>query len=288
MTAPRANIFPDGRLHLQHGPIDLIITLTGTDEDVRTARRAAALRFRSILDELMDEIDALKTPVRYHPKADGLIANRMIEAVSWCGTSITPMAAVAGAVADEVLDAITASAPLRRAIVNNGGDIAVHLEPGTEASVALCDLNGAAIGTVRIRAEDGIGGIATSGRGGRSLATGIADSVTVLAASGAEADAAATALLGYVDLPGHPAVQRAPASTLQPDSDLADRLVVTAVGGLTEAEKRKALQPGLDAAEVLAEIDIIREAAFILQGNTAHAGQSTRLAGTLTPPPSGD
>lgn len=284
MNEPRANIYPDGRLHLQHGPIDLLITLTGTESDVRTARRAAALRFRSILDELMEEIDALRTPVRQHPMADGLVANRMIEAVSWCGALMTPMAAVAGAVADEILDAITAAAPLRRAIVNNGGDIALHLEPGTEAKVALCDLTGAALGTVRLGAGDRIGGIATSGRGGRSLTTGIADSVTVIAATAAEADAAATSLAGHVDLPGHPAVTRAPASTLQPDSDLADRLVVTAVGALSATERDSALAPALDAAEVLAEIEIIREAVFFLQGTSAHVGNGRRLSGTLIPP----
>ena len=40
---------------------------------------------------------------------------------------ITPMAAVAGAVADEILQAMRRAAPLARAYVNNGGDIALHL-----------------------------------------------------------------------------------------------------------------------------------------------------------------
>lgn len=284
MSEPRANIFPDGRLHLQHGPIDLIISLSGTEDDVRVARRAAAARFRSILDELVEEIDILKTPIQRHPAADGLVANRMIEAVSWCHASITPMAAVAGAVADEVLDTVTAAAPLARAIVNNGGDIALHLSPGTSAKVALCDLSGARLGTVRINAEDGVGGIATSGRGGRSLTTGIADSVTVLAASGAEADAAATALSGYVSLGDHPQVRRMPAYTVDPDTDLGDRLVVTAVGELSTAEKRQALRLGVEAADVLVEIDVIREAAFVLKGEIAHSGKGRRLAGSLSPP----
>ena len=40
---------------------------------------------------------------------------------------ITPMAAVAGAVAEEVLGAMMRAAELERAYVNNGGDIALHL-----------------------------------------------------------------------------------------------------------------------------------------------------------------
>ena len=60
-------------------------------------------------------------------------------------------------------------------------------------------------------------GIATSGWRGRSFSLGIADAVTVLAATAAEADAAATVIANAVDLPGHPAIDtRAGAASSRP------------------------------------------------------------------------
>jgi uncharacterized protein len=75
-------------------------------------------------------------------------------------------------------------------------------------------------GAIEITRDMPVRGIATSGRHGRSLSLGIADSVTVLAATAAAADAAATLIANAVDLPGHAAVRRAPACSLDPDSDL--------------------------------------------------------------------
>ena len=43
-------------------------------------------------------------------------------------TFVTPMAAVAGAVADYMLSILCENNKLRKAYVNNGGDIAVYLE----------------------------------------------------------------------------------------------------------------------------------------------------------------
>ena len=87
-----------------------------------------------------------------------------------------------------------------------------------------------------VHADDPVRGIATSGRHGRSFSLGIADAVTVLAKTAAQADAAATVIANAVDLPGHPAILRRPACELQPDSDLGDRLVTRDVGALSEQE----------------------------------------------------
>ncbi|MEE4345380.1 MAG: UPF0280 family protein, partial [Paracoccaceae bacterium] len=190
---PQAALLPDGRLHLHHGPIDLVIMAEeGSEEARRRAYRAARDRFATVLDELVPELPLLRAPLGALPQ--GQIAQRMHRA---CGTVaqgdfITPMAAVAGSVADEVLAAMLAAVPLTRAYVNNGGDIALHLAPGAEYSAAIAGLDGQLAGRITLRAGDGIGGIATSGQGGRSLSLGIASSVTVLARNAATADAAAT------------------------------------------------------------------------------------------------
>jgi ApbE superfamily uncharacterized protein (UPF0280 family) len=187
---------------------------------------------------------------------------------------ITPMAAVAGAVAEEILAGMRASAQLLRAYVNNGGDIALHLAPGEKFVVGIVERpdRPSLFGTATVQACDPIRGIATSGWGGRSFSLGIADAVTVLADRAAAADAAATIIANAVDLPGHPAIIRVPACQLAPDSDLADRPVTQAVGELSAAEVNQALRGGVEIAERLQQIGLIRSAALKLQGETRVVG----------------
>lgn len=274
MNEPKAALLPDGRLHLSHGPIDVIVSADGREEAVEAAFRAAAGRFASVLDEIVEELCALRRPADLESEMEGLVASRMVAAVRPHAENafITPMAAVAGAVADEILDTMTAAAPLTRAFVNNGGDIAVHLSGGQVAHAKIAAHDNTPLGTVRLRSGDGIHGIATSGRCGRSLSLGIADSVTVLAASAAEADAAATLLANAVDLPDHPAVERAPAETLDPDSDLGSRLVTTGCGVLSEDDKTLAIGRGARLARAMLGAGQIRGAAFYLQGQARSLG----------------
>jgi ApbE superfamily uncharacterized protein (UPF0280 family) len=185
---------------------------------------------------------------------------------------ITPMAAVAGAVAEAVLAAMLEEAPLRRAAVNNGGDIALHLAHGETTRigmVAMPELGSIGLfGSLVIGQADGVRGLATSGRHGRSFSLGIADAVTVLAPTAAAADAAATVIANAVDLPGHPGIRRCPAQALQPDSDLGDTPVTRDVSALTEAEIDAALTRGWRRAEELRADGLIIGAALHLQGET--------------------
>ncbi len=198
-------------------------------------------------------------------------------------TFITPMAAVAGAVADGVLGAMRAAATLERAFVNNGGDIALHCAPGRVLVAGLVDRpdRPGLFGRAEIRHGDGIGGIATSGWRGRSFSRGIADSVTVLAPTAAEADAAATVVANAVDLPGHAAVRRVPAEAVQPDSDLGARLVTRDVGPLAASEIAAALASGAARAENLVARGLILGAALQLQCMVRTVGRP----GLLAPPP---
>ena len=145
----QAAMLPDGkRLHLQHGPIDLIIEANGRADQVAKAYEAARLRFTTVLDRLADELPTLRTLV---PEAglavQGPVARRMEAVVRpFWQLKVSPMAAVAGSVADEMLEAMCAGADLSRAYVNNGGDIALHLADGESFSIAsdkragCCDL----------------------------------------------------------------------------------------------------------------------------------------------------
>jgi ApbE superfamily uncharacterized protein (UPF0280 family) len=279
---PQIALLPDGkRLHLQDGPIDLIVEAKGSEADVRAAYEAAARRFTSLLDELCEELAELRkaaSPVRCLLK--GIVARRMHAAVAPFATErfITPMAAVAGAVAEEILGAMLGAARLDRAYVNNGGDIALHLGNGERFAVGLMDRpdRQGLMRTMVVDAGDPVRGVATSGRHGRSFSLGIADAVTVLARTASQADAAATIIANAVDLPGHPAVVRCPANELQPDSDLGARLVTRDVGELSSHEIEDALHAGVDCARQLLAVGLIEGAALRLLGETAVVG-ATRI-----------
>ena len=258
------------RLHLQHGPIDLIVEAWGEPADVADAYRRAWERFQPLLDELVAELPALRRPL--DPALGGFsgrVARRMAAAVEpFVEGSLTPMAAVAGAVADEICAEMAAGGTLRRAYVNDGGDIALYLSPGASLEVGVVPVPNrpALLGKVTVRSEDPIRGVATSGRHGRSFSLGIADAVTVLAADAALADAAATLIANAVDLPGHPAITRVPASELEPDSDLGARPVTTEVGALTRGEVDRALERGVEVAERMRDGGRIAAAVLCLEG----------------------
>lgn len=275
--APQASLLPNSRLHLHHGPIDLMIMVEERSEEARQiAYRAARDRFASVLEELVAELPLLRQPLGATPQ--GIIARRMHNACTATaqGGFITPMAAVAGSVADEVLAAMRAATPLTRAYVNNGGDIALHLAPGQTFTAAIAGLDGQIHGQITLHADDGIGGIATSGQGGRSLSLGIATSVTVLAACAAQADAAATLIANAVDLPHHPAITRRSAQEVFPDSDLGARLVVSHVGPLSPPDIALALSRGATCARALQATGAIAAAALVLQGQGVTIGHFPR------------
>jgi uncharacterized protein len=275
---PQIALLPDGkRLHLQDGPIDLIIEAKGSDAEVRAAYDAAARRFTGLLDELCVELVQLREaadPARCALK--GVVARRMHTAVAPFASDhfITPMAAVAGSVAQEILGAMLHVARLDRAYVNNGGDIALHLADGEQFTVGLMDRpdRHGVLRTMTVDADDPARGIATSGRHGRSFSLGIADAVTVLARTASQADAAATIIANAVDLPGHPAVIRCPANELQPDSDLGSRLVTREVGTLCDDEIEAALGAGASRAQQLFAAGLIEGAALRLLGETVVVG----------------
>jgi len=278
---PQIALLRDGRrLHLQDGPIDLIVEAKGGECDVRAAYDAAAERFTGLLDELCEELVELRKPADPAQCAlNGAVARRMHAAVAPFAADcfITPMAAVAGSVAEEILGAMLAAARLDRAYVNNGGDIALHLARDEEFTVGLMDRpdRQGLMRTMSISADDPIRGIATSGRHGRSFSLGIADAVTVLAMTASRADAAATIIANAVDLPGHPAIVRQPANELQPDSDLGARLVTREVGALSESEIEQALEVGADCARRLLAAGLIEGAALRLKGEMLLVGAGT-------------
>lgn len=295
MQAQRA-VLPGGRWHFQHGPIDCVITAEGEAEAVAAAHATAWTRFQPLLAELVAELPVLRQPVA----ADGAnplrgaVARRMWAACAplrACADGfLTPMAAVAGSVAQELIAAYQ-QPDIRRAWVNNGGDIALHLAPGQSARVGLFAdlarfdahaLARTAAGQLRTDAGFSVAhcspvrGVATSGWRGRSFSLGIADSVTVLAAAAAMADAAATVIANAVNIDA-PGIIRAPASSLRDDSDLGERLVTVEVPPLPPALVQQALDGGLAMAQRLQDQGQIHAALLVCQGSLARLAPAGHL-----------
>lgn len=271
MNGPQTHWLEDGRrLHLNHGPIDLIVQAFGDEREVAAAYAQAQARFSTVLVELVDELPQLRQPASAQCRNfSGSTARRMEAATSrFSDRYITPMAAVAGSVADEVLAAMVAGRTLSKAYVNDGGDIALFLSRGQEMLAAIAGTGHGFADRVTIRADDPVRGIATSGWRGRSFSLGIADTVTVLASDGATADVAATLIANAVDLPAHLAIQRAPANHLSPDTDLGGLMVTTGVGALTASEVNDALGRGRAVAEEFVERGLIVSAALFLCGES--------------------
>src|SRR5215475_5561745 len=282
-TRMQVQLLPDRRrLHLHDGPIDLIVEAFGAPREIEVGYQAAAHRFATVLDELCSELSLLRSS--YHadgPQPTGLVAQRMASAVAPYAsqTFITPMAAVAGAVAEEILGAMTSAADLSRAYVNDGGDIAIHLEPGQQFVIGMVERpdRPSLFGSAKLTADQLVRGIATSGWRGRSFSLGIADAVTVLADRAAMADAAATIIANAVDLPGHTNISRKRARELAPDNDLGDLLVTQEVGPLTLHEVSRALAAGVSTATTLLSESLIRASALHLRGETRMVGSPLRL-----------
>lgn len=274
----------DRRLHLQHGPIDLVIEATARPgHDVMRFYEAAITRFVRILGEIVSDLPILRS--RYAPGTPlprGHVARRMCRAVETHSGEvfITPMAAVAGAVSDEILETMRYYPGMAKAYVNNGGDIAIHLDEDQTFDVGIQEGLAGEIGKVVLTGGHGVGGVATSGRGGRSYSLGIADSVTVFAKTAASADAAATVVANAVDLSGHAGISRKPASELDEDSDLGDRLVVVGCAALSEDEIMEALGRGRHVANRLQAEGHIVAAALHLQGKSISVGKGTLPLGS--------
>ena len=268
------------RQHWQHGPIDLVIEAWGDVIAVDRAYAAAWARFEQLLPELVNELVLLRAPVGDALNVDGAVAQRMLAACQpHAARFITPMAAVAGAVADEVCAPFATEAGVRKAYVNNGGDIALHLRDGESLNVGVINhpQHPHRIGDVTVTSAMPVRGIATSGWRGRSFSLGIADSVTVLAVSAAAADAAATMIANAVNVEHH-GIVRAPANTLKDDTDLGARLVTVAVPPLPRALVLRALDGGAAEANACVARGLIDSALLVLQGECRQTGRASGSA----------
>jgi len=262
-------------LRVEWGPVSLVLAARWPGGRPAGALEAAGRRALEVLEELAAYRPLLAVDLRRIRNVVELPAavRALLEAPRpFAAEAVTPLIAVAGLVADAVADAL-AEQGATWAVVSNGGDVALRLAPGESASVGLVPRVDAPepVARVRVAAGDGIGGVATSGFGGRSLTLGIADAATVMAVRAAVADVAATLAANAVDVDS-PAVERVSAETLDPETDLRGRQVTVAVGYLTRGEVDRALDRGAAWARARVAEGLIRGAVLTLRGRWRFVG----------------
>lgn len=271
-----------GQVFFDYGPVSMVVSAIRDGAGDTELCRSAFGVIDGCLKELRPVLEILRRyPGKVNPGELRGLPEVMARAVIATGDAwLTPMAAVAGSISDAVADYLY-SQGAEKVTANNGGDIAVRLAPGQSLNLGVvCDLSrGTVDRAVRLTHESTVGGVATSGLGGRSLTTGIASGVTVFAGRCAQADALATLLAdrSYID---SPAVHTVLAAELDPDSDIADQRVVVAVDSLTGEERERALGQVLAEAERQYAGGSLMACIATVQGKTVLFDPQGMLSGT--------
>ncbi len=255
-----------GGVSLDYGPMQMTIYAARRGQPLTEWARLGAEYAVQILGELAAYKETAKKPQALVQVDDGYppVLNEMIAAVKGSGDeTLTPMAAVAGTIADLVADYLVGLGATK-VIVNNGGDIALRLDADETTTVGIAP----AIGSwpshyLRVAGTDGIGGVTTSGQGGRSFTKGIATAAVITAERAAIADACATSVANATYAP-HPAIKLEYAGTMDPESDIADHLVVSEVGDVPTAVVYAALENGYRRAAELYSGGLIKGAALFV------------------------
>lgn len=263
------------RLRVEWGPVSLVLSARWPDGPRSAALAAGGRRALEVLEELAGLRRLLSLDVRrvHNAAAVPVPARAMVEAArAYAGQGVTPLIAVAGTVADAVADALVEWGATW-VVVSNGGDVALRLAPGESVSVGIVPRVSARapVAQLQVRAGEEVGGVATSGFGGRSFTLGIADAAVVFARSAVTADVAATLAGNATDIDA-PAVERALAESLDPDTDLRGRLVTRRVGVLSAAEVDRALDRGAAWAQAQVTAGRVRGAIMALRGRWRFVG----------------
>ncbi len=253
------------------GPATLVLKGEKDGREYTFDRAAVAARVEAILTDIRECLPVLKERAWRIKKPGALpsVAKKMIAAaLAIDAETLTPMAAVAGAVADELKEFLKEDG-LEFISVNNGGDIAVHNGFKKQVTVGIGDIRKSNASPYLLRIA-GLAdfGVATSGFGGRSLTLGVADMVSVVALSPPVADAAATFICNNTSLED-PSIVRRRAADIDPLTDIPEEFVTVQIGPLSTQRVREALARGQAAAERLKREGRISEAVLLMRGETA-------------------
>ena len=261
------------RIFLDYGPVHMMLT-AGADGRVMTSELRQAAGYAIIKLKELAEVQNLAKDIRTVSSPDltgvPLPLKLMVEAVKAAGDeTLTPMAAVAGTFADMVADLLVTKGA-SKVLINNGGDIAIRLAEGEKTRVGLTpDIDATSFThMISLVGQDGIGGVATSGLGGRSFTKGIAGAATVLARTARVADACATVIANHC-FAEDPGIIRLPAEEIDPNTDIPGHLVTVRLERLKPETKEKALANALAKAKELVNAGVIHGAVIFLDSMVA-------------------
>ena len=273
------HLLEGGRVLAEYGPMQLVISASiGAIPQVRECVRAAKESFHYLesVARCKDSIFAPWPCVKRHIE-DEVVAS-MVSASRVVGDrDLTPMAAVAGAIADAVADFLYERG-MTKVIVNNGGDVAIRLGSGqcVRIAVGAQGETGYCPTTIVLGDSEPSWGVASSGLGGRSLTKGIARLVTVISTRAAYADAAATAVANATFVED-PCVSMVDAEDVDPNTDIPGTRVVNGVGEISEATVALGLRRGKEKADDLIARGIILGAFIMIKDRVALAGSFEEL-----------
>ncbi len=287
MQDRRVEILPGGKAVLvENGPLRLVIqAFSGLKPQAEMIVAEADFAF-ACLNRVAQSLPLLKQRHGLISSAPpDQIAKTMLESVRLTQESdLTPMAAVAGTIADFVADHLFTE-KVTKVIVDNGGDIAIRLNPGETARVGFRpDIESQQIThVIELVSEPpdfSTWGVNTSGMGGRSLTRGIASAVTAFAGTSSVADAAATAIANNC-FAADDNIRQVPARLIDSNTDLGDMLITLDGSGLSEMTYEKALNSGLDKANLLVKKDILRGALLSVGGKMGVTPDFSQRVGEL-------
>ena len=266
------DVLANGVVLVDYGPMRMHISVFDQGKPLPDLAKEGARRAIKVLQELAEFLSVIKKKAHEVEMAETFpdVVRRMVDATKKMEeTDLTPLAAVAGAAADVVADFVINHGGTK-IIVDNGGDIAIRLKEGEVVRVGvkteITAKNPAYL--LPIDATMGIGGVSTSGLGGRSFTKGIASAVTVLSENASLSDAAATVIGNFTNVED-PSIKRSLAERIYPDTDIVGEWVTTEVGALSKRKILKALENGLAKASLISEKGLIKEALIAVKGEMA-------------------
>ena len=265
----RIEVLAHGTVLVEYGPMRMFIQASEHGNPMVELAREGARKVREVLEDLARFLPVIKRKTQELERDERYpdVVRRMIEATQALGENdLTPLAAVAGAASDVVADFMIDQGG-GKIIIDNGGDIAIRLREGEIARVGVkTDIrDGHPSYVLPIDCAMGIGGVATSGLGGRSFTKGIASAATVLSKTAAFSDAAATVIGNYTTVEDG-TVKRALAESVYPDTDIAGEWVTIEVGELSQEKVGEALNRGLSKAGLICRKGLIKGALVAVQG----------------------
>ncbi len=253
------------------GPVTLVLKGEKGGEDYRFDRASVTARVEAILTDIRECLPVLKQRAWRIKNTTSLtpVARKMIEAAkSVDAEALTPMAAVAGAVADELKEYLKKE-DLDFISVNNGGDVAIYNRRHKPVSISIGDIRRNSPTSYVLRVEELTDfGVATSGFGGRSFTLGLADMASVVASSAPVADAAATFICNSTNVEEASIVRRK-AAEIDPLTDIPEEMVTVHIGDLSPESVREALAHGEEVAKRLKREGKITEAVILLRRDMA-------------------